>query len=386
MSAYKTYFDDLIDRHAEAYLSAFPEIREFNEFEQKSGTSNYYIGMLYTNNFEQPRTIRIRGSKSIADNRLVELDLTNLLDRLIETGAQESFFPGQIIAFKAEPFGSKRQLTVTKILDSTKIAPSMKKYHLHDKVVLATANGPFVKSDQDDWTLYDRIISNIKEHDVTHFILIGPIADTSTGCDTYWSMAMDRLIEGLHDHECQIYVVPTNKDILPSSFGSTYSYPCSELRIKIATKEGANIMCKINFVTDPAQIDIDGLVIEVTSADVVFQMSRCISLVNRVENLLTTIFRSLITYGIYPIYPSHQDLPVDPLALRKFNQLDRLGPHIMIVPNQLGTSSVHEVEDRIVVATKKCSLGKQMILVEILPTTGDGVQKPNWKIINLINE
>lgn len=402
VSAIKSLFDDIIDRHAEAYLSVYPEVKEFSNFEEKSGTSNYYIGMVWTNDFNPPQqqeahTIRVRGSKAIANNKLVELDLNTILDRLIANKSQESFFPGQVIAFKAEPTTLKRQLTVTKFLDSMKIAPQMKSLHTQEKIVLAAASGPFMKPDQDDWTLYDRIIDSVRENSVTHLILTGPFVDMAnkfckTSYEAQWKSAIDKLIEGLHDRDCHIYIVPSNRDILPSSLRASYSYPCSKLRLNLGIKEEADVRCKIQFVTDPIQLDIDGLFIDVTSADVAFHMSRCISFVNRVDHMLPSVFRHLIAHGIYPIYPSHPDMAIDYPELRKFIQLDRLGPHIIVLPNQLGTSSVHSVENRLIVAMKRCSVGKQLIVIEIPPTSSNEGQvnsvtnseRHTYKIVDLI--
>lgn len=398
--AIKSLFDDIIDRHAEAYLSAYPEVKEFSNFE-KSGTSNYYIGIVWANDFEKPlqleaNSIRVRGSKAITNNKLVELDLDTILGKLVGLKAQESFFPGRVIAFKAEPF-LKRQLTVTKILDPMKIAPQLKSIHTHDKIVLAAASGPFMRPDEEDWTLFDKIIASVREHAITHLILTGPFVDMNNklckaNYELYWKSFTDKLIEGLYDHECQIYIVPSNRDLLPSTMQASYLYPCPKLNLRLNLKEDSVLKCKINFVTDPAQIDVDGIFIDVTSADVAFQMSRCLSFMNRTENMLTTIFRHLITHGIYPMYPSHPELAVDYPNLREFIQLDRLGAHILVIPNQLGVSSVHAVEGRLVVATKRCTLGKQLIIVEIPPTSGDegqlnsiaGAEKHVSRIIDLI--
>lgn len=361
----KSIFDELIDRHAEAYMSAYPEVKEFSNFE-RSGTINYYIGMVWTDDYNKPdiEQLRIRGSQSLSKNRILELDLS-----LITT--QHSFFPGQILAFAAEPF-LRRQVTVKHFLDPMKIAPPVKSLYSDDmKLKIVVALGPFMKSDQENWQMFDNLIEKVKEVEATHLILMGPFVDIDNKLmrshfDTSWKQVFDKLVEGLHEHECSIYLVPSNRDILHRKLCSNYIYPCPKIEYKLNLKEGASIKCKIITVDDPAQVDLGGFYLDVTSADVLFHLNGCTAFINKgPESHFISMFKYLIVQGIYPIYPAPAtEMAVDYAKLTKYTQLDRLGPHLIIIPSRFNTSAINNVENRFVVTIQKCSIKKQALLIE----------------------
>jgi len=358
----KSVFDELIDRHAEAYKEAFPEVKEFNGFE-RSGTGNYYIGMVWTNDNEKPDTnmLRIRGSYNLTENRIVELD-TGAID------CQQSFFPGQIIAFLGDPF-TKRYLTIRKILDPMRIAPPMKTINTDNEIRLIVASGPYMKPEQEDWSLYEKIIESVKEHNATHLVLMGPFVDVDNKIvrgryDINWRACFDRLVEGLFNHPCCIYLVPSSRDVLPNYLSATYFYPSPPLDIDIRVKEGIAPKCRIIPVSDPAQIDLGGVYLDTTSAEVLFHLNRCSSFINKGGNTFNCMYRHLLSQGIYPIFPAPNEMAVDYPKLAKHIQLDRLGPHIVALSSRFNTS-VNNVENRLIITAQKCSTKKQVVLVSI---------------------
>lgn len=363
LAATKMLFDELIDRHAEAYLNAYPEVKEFSTFE-RSGTINYYIGMVWTNNYERPDTqqLKIRGSHSLTRNKLVELDLSNV-------DGQHSFFPGQIIAFSADPF-LRRQLSVRKFLDPIRIAPPMKKID-SDPIRLIIASGPYMKQDQEDWSIFEKIVECVKSNQASHVVLLGPFVDmenkhAKAQFPSYWQAITDTIVEALHDVECQVYLVPSSRDILPACLASSYFYPCPPISLKLRYNEGSSEpKCNIKAVGDPAQIDLGGIYLDATSAEVLFHMNKCTAFVNKGPgNLFTPLFRHLVEQGIYPIHPAPNDIAVDYRKLARHLQLDRLGPHIMVMPTRFNTSVVN-VENRIVVAVHKSSIKRQVVMIDI---------------------
>lgn len=355
-------FDHLIDRHSEAYLEVYPEVKEFNSFE-RSGTGSYYIGMIWTRENEKPDTtqLKLRGSDSLTCNKMIELD-TSAID------SQQSFFPGQIIAFLGDPF-TKRQLTIRKLLDPMRIAPRLKTISTDDKINLLIASGPFMKPDQADWTLFDEIIATIMEKEATHVILIGPFVDMENkivraNYDIFWRTYLDKLLERLVNHACQIYLVPSSRDVLPADLCATYFYPSSAIEFELRLKENIVPKCKITSVTDPSQIDLGGIYLDVTSAEVLFHLNRCSSFINKGGSTFASMYRHLLSLGIYPIYPPPNDIAVDYPELYKHINIDRLGPHILVLPTRFNTS-ISNVENRLIITIQKCSTKKQVVLVEI---------------------
>lgn len=365
LEATKTIFDDLIDTHAKAYLSAYADIKEFSEFEM-SGTLKYYIGMVWTNDFEKPdlQQLRIRGSRTLAQNKIIELDLSAV-------ASEHAFFPGQILAFQAE-LSLRRQLTVKKFLDPMKIAPPLKPFDskAEEKKILFVASGPYMSIDKEDWTLFDKLIENIKSQEATHVILMGPFVDIENKYikahyDATWKLIFDKMFEGLYDCECHIYLIPSNRDILPSYLKTNYFYPMEKVDFKHVLKPDVKPKCTIEPVTDPAQIDLGGIYVDVTSAEVISHFNQCISCINRKkQKIFELINEHLITYGIYPIYPSAKDIAVDYTKLYEHLRIDRLGSHLLIVPSRNDTS-LSKIGDRHVVSINRFTTKKVAMLIEL---------------------
>lgn len=364
----RNLLDEAIDRHAEAYLLADPEIIEFSPFE-RSGTFKYYIGMICTNDCEKPdpKQMKIRGSSSLTQNKIVELDVSML-------NGYHSFFPGQIIAFTAEPFQS-RQLVVRKILDPLMIAPKMKKLDNDEKINLLIAAGPLMNSEIEDWTLFDNLVESIKKDKATHVILLGPLVDKDNKelrakFETSWRRIYDKLLEELYDEEVRVYIVPSTRDILPCSLNSNYFYPCPKLDFtqfkRKDIKKGLKIKCSIESVSDPSQIDLGGVWLDLTSAEILFHMNKCTLHINKNESIkpLESLYKHIITHGIYPLYPSPSDLAVDRVKLNEHIQLNRLGPQIIVLTTRFAPT-ISVVENRLVICVPKCSVKKQAIFIEI---------------------
>lgn len=382
VAATKSLFDELIDRHAEAYLEAYQEtgkpgelcVKEFSSFE-KSGTGKFYIGMVWTSDYEKPETkqMTIRSSQSLAKNKTVDLDLS-----VIET--THSFFPGQIIAFQAFPF-QRDLLTVKNFLNPLKIAPRMKMINTDEKINLLISSGPYMSPDQEDWALIDKLIESIKTNNVTHAILLGPFVDMDNKhmapyFETKWKLILSKLVDGLFEQKCQIFLVPSSKDVLNSKMSTNYFYPSPKIEFDSYLKEKSKPSCRITSVTNPAQIDLGGLYVDVTSADVLFHFNNCQSFINRgTTNPFTSMFRHIITHGIYPIYPPPaNDIAIDYPKLENYLQLNRLGAHITILPTRFNTT-VTNVEDRVFVAIGKCSAKKHAVLIE-LPKIESSEEEP----------
>lgn len=375
----KSYFDDLIDRHAEAYLEAYaPEVQEFNSF-SKSGTEGYYIGMIWTNEFQKPdiHELKLMGSKSLTDNKIVELDIKQVTDTM------QSFFPGQIVAFKAEPF-VRRQLVAREFLDPIKIAPKMKSINTDDTIRLAIACGPFMKPDSVEWTLIEQITSAIKENHITHAILIGPFVDIENKqargqYEACWKGLFDRLIEGLCDHPCNIYLVPSTRDVMGRHLGSNYFYPTPSIQFTCNLKKGVEVKCKILTVSDPEQIDLGGVYLDVTSAEVEFHLNSCTAFIQPPSNRFTLFYKHILTHGIYPIYPPPTDFAVDYTKFIKCIGLDRLSPHILVLPSRF-RQTVGNFEDRLIVTVPKCSTKRQMVYIE-LPKIESNSETPTNSVV-----
>lgn len=95
-------------------------------------------------------------------------------------------------------------------------------------------------------------------------------------------------------------------------------------------------------VSDPAMLDINGVVIGVSSVDVLFHLAKC-EFICQPENTdrMSRFAEHIITQRcFYPLYPSqtsapgHAPLPVDGQFLNVHGVFD-VKPHIMVLPSNL---------------------------------------------------
>lgn len=367
----KAYFDSLIDKHAKLYSENYESILDnFSPFE-KSGTNNFYIGMVHSSDFNRVdvNKIFIRGSQSLADNKKIELDLSGVTQH-------HSFYPGQIVALSAAPLVGSR-LSVKEILDSSRIVPQRRKLSISQPVKLLIACGPYCTKNG-DWSMFDKLVNCIESKQATHVILLGPFLDidneiktATSDCRSVFKLLLEKLHSTLKDIECSVFMVPSQNDVLSAVFQTTHTFPCPRFNfdscdeLKKYTNDG-NSKLRISSVNDPSQIELfDSLLIDVTSVEVLMHLKLTSNAINHTgAHPLIPLYKHLLTQGIYPIYPNHPDLPVDYSRYSETLQSMKHSAHIVVLPTRF-EPAVTNVDNALVVAITKCSVKRKVICLSI---------------------
>jgi len=99
------------------------------------------------------------------------------------------------------------------------------------------------------------------------------------------------------------------------------------------------ISSKVHLVSDTCTLDVDGVILGVTSTDVLFHLGaeeisgaqQQVLMNDRISRLVQHIFTQ---HSYYPLYPPHPDITVD---VEHFDVYGRLAvtPHLMILPSDL---------------------------------------------------
>lgn len=344
----RSHFDALIDDHAYRYLDVCHQIKAFDRFDEsvKSGTDVHYIGMVWNDGQSvlDIKELPLRGSQSLTDNAKVSLDLS-------EVSQEFSFFPGQIIAFTGRPsYERSKHLVVRNMIDTQTIQPPFpdKEFTLAQPMRIIVVSGPFVDYN-DNGDINNKSLNILLEAcekaKPSHIILIGPFVNSESKerllkspreFSEDFNTFLTQVHAALKDSSCTIYLVSSPKDLMSESMMSANIYPCPGISIKTIAKDKKKSNLKIISTTDPSHLNLNGLTISVTSADVLFHLSSSEVTMNRSTNdRMVLLSRHLLNQAnMYPIYPPKHDLSVDYSVVMNSYKLER-SPHILIAPSRL---------------------------------------------------
>jgi DNA polymerase alpha subunit B len=247
-----------------------------------------------------------------------------------------SLFPGQVIAVEGEnPLGSK--LSAKQIYTDASLPlppkPSLSTKE-HDPIQIVVAAGPFTQSDTLTYQPLEDLVEYIQEHNPHLVILIGPFIDAShphvvdgmlaETFQAFFEKIVDGVMEPLRLLNTQVLMVPSWHD---AHHDSVYPVPPFVLRKQYA---------KLILAPDPCVVDIHGLVVGVTSTDVLLHLRKEeISEVRLGSDTLGRIAGHILwQQSFYPLYPPAEEMNLDLELWARYASLD-VTPHILILPSDL---------------------------------------------------
>jgi DNA polymerase alpha subunit B len=172
-------------------------------------------------------------------------------------------------------------------------------------------------------------------------IVLGPFVDAKhpllekgdigIAYEELFSELLQPLITAATRSRMQLIVVPSARDLHHS-----FVYPQPPYNVTLAGTEA--LTSYVHFVSDPCTLDIDGVVIGLTSTDILFHLgaeeissAQQHQSTDRISRLVQHV---LTQQTYYPLYPPHPDVPLD---LEHFDIYCRLpvAPHILVLPSDL---------------------------------------------------
>ncbi|PSN52816.1 hypothetical protein C0J52_09691 [Blattella germanica] len=257
------------------------------------------------------------------DGRTVPLDVSQ-----VETC---SLFPGQVIAVKGgNPLGSK--LAAKQIYCDTTLPMPEKPSYSSDESVAA---GPFTQSDTLTYEPLEDLVQYIIDHEPHVVILIGPFVDVSHPqivegmlAETFQS-CFERIIESFME---PLKLLKVNVVLVPSFRDAHHQmvYPVPPFMLR---KQFSNL----TLASDPCMLDINGIVIGVTSADVLLNLSKeeifhgGLKSSDRLGRIASHILHQR---NFYPLYPAAEEVNLDVELWGKYCFM-HVTPNILILPSDL---------------------------------------------------
>ncbi|XP_067130565.1 DNA polymerase alpha subunit B isoform X2 [Centruroides vittatus] len=278
-------------------------------------------------------SLLLQGSWELTSGLPVQLDVSCL--------SQFSFFPGQIIAAKGiNVQGYKEKKCIVKHLYEEEPLPfsSSPPSILIAKrsLQIVVAAGPFTATTNEGALSYQPlsdVLNYVKEYKPHICILVGPFVDSkheiiergnfSITFEEIFNQQIEIMLESIKGINTKIVLIPSLRDIHHYAV-----YPTPPFNIKYKSEQ---LIC----MPDPCVMNIDGIVIGITSTDVLFHIGREeVTFPSTMSDRLGRLCRHILNQqSFYPLYPSNE-VNISYEHLELYAKLT-VSPHILILPSDL---------------------------------------------------
>nr|CAD7401440.1 unnamed protein product [Timema poppensis] len=312
-------------------------------------------------------SVLLEGTRVMSGGMSVYMDVHQL--------PQYSLFPGQVIA--AEVLNPTGRLLMAKKLYTDASLPSPERLpnisSQDGPLHMMVAAGPYTQTDTLTYEPLEDLLQHVKTNKPHVLILIGPFVDSThphivdgsfaETFESFFEKIIDGIINTLKDVKCQVVIVPSWRD---AHHHMIYPTPAFQL-----TKHYPGVLC----APDPCMVDIQGLMVGITSVDVLLNIGKEeISLSTKGDRLGRLASHVLAQQYFYPLYPPEESLNVDLELLEKHTHLG-VTPHVLILPSDL-RSFIKDINGCVVVNPERLAKGvvggSFARLVVNPPTSSDG--------------
>ncbi|XP_075982564.1 DNA polymerase alpha subunit B [Anticarsia gemmatalis] len=273
------------------------------------------------------KSVVLQGTWEHSLSQAVPVDLDNV--------KQYSLFPGQTVVMRGiNPRGDK--FVAHEVFCDASLPVADHKADMmnttNGKMSLVVAAGPYTTSDNMAYEPLKDLVTYISTHRPHVVIMTGPFLDSehakvkdNTMAETYKSF-FDKLVDNLGDISntspyTKIYIVSSNKDAFHVNIYPTPAYS--------SRRKHANL----HFVPDPCTLNINGIVIGVTSTDILMHISQEeISLGMAGDKLSRLAGHVVMQQSYYPLWPAAPGLAMDAALWASHAQLNTT-PHVLVLPS-----------------------------------------------------
>ncbi|KAJ0173714.1 hypothetical protein K1T71_010863 [Dendrolimus kikuchii] len=296
------------------------------------------------------KSVELQGSWADSLSQAVPVDMDSL--------KQYSLFPGQVVVMRGtNPHGDKFIAQEVYCDASLPIVDHQADIMntLTGKMSVLVAAGPYTTSDNMSYEPLKDLVNHINVNRPHVVILTGPFMDSehsniknNTMAEPYKAY-FEKLIDNLGEISnsspyTKIYIVSSPKDCFHWNIFPSPPYTSRRKHAIVA------------FLPDPSTININGIVIGVTSNDILMQISQEeISLGKGGDKLSRLASHIIMQQSYYPLWPPPQGMLVDATLWAAHAQLP-CTPHILVLPSNF-RYFVKEVNGCVVVNPEHLSKG-----------------------------
>ncbi|KAF5274106.1 hypothetical protein FQR65_LT04504 [Abscondita terminalis] len=272
-----------------------------------------------------PSSVLLEGSQELSNGNTIQLNLNKV--------SNYALFPGQVVAVQGfNPNGTN--FIVQKLYnDATITSIPQRNTILTEPLQIVVGAGPFTLSNDLQYQPLHDLIKYVTDSKPNVLILIGPFLDASqeTICDVtmtelynnFFESLVEFVMSSLQGSNVSVVLVPSSKDA-----HHHVVYPTPPYKIK---QKYPNLHC----FSDPCLININGVTLGVTSADIMLHLSKQEFCNGQGGDRMARLASHILSQqNFYPLYPSDEDMCVDYELLEQHAVLNVI-PEIMILPSNL---------------------------------------------------
>ncbi|XP_064293560.1 DNA polymerase alpha subunit B [Phalacrocorax carbo] len=276
------------------------------------------------------KSVILEGDRQHSSGGQIPLDLSEL--------TEYSLFPGQIVALEGTN-STGRKMVVSKLYEGVPLpfhAPTAEP--APGRRLALVACGPFTTSHSCAYDPLADLIARITSDRPDLCLLFGPFVDAKheqvENCRLLGSFAdvfklcLKTIIEGTRSAGSHLVFVPSLRDV-----HHDYVYPQPPFLYPELPKEDRP---RVHFVPDPCTLEVDGVVLGLTSTDLLLHMgAEEISSSSGISDRFTRILKHILTQrSYYPLYPPSEELNVDYESFYSYSSLP-VTPDVLVTPSEL---------------------------------------------------
>ncbi|XP_015974960.1 DNA polymerase alpha subunit B isoform X3 [Rousettus aegyptiacus] len=278
------------------------------------------------------KSVILEGDREHSSGAQVPVDLSEL--------REYSLFPGQVVIMEGLNT-TGRKLVATKLYEGVPLPfyqPTEEDGDFEQNMVLV-ACGPYTTSDS---ITYDPLLDliTIINHDRPDVcILFGPFLDAkheqvencllTSSFEDVFKQCLRTIAEGTRSSGSHLVFVPSLRDVQHEPV-----YPQPPFSYSDLPHEDRK---RVQFVSDPCSLSVNGVVLGLTSTDLLFHMGaeEISSSSSGTSDRFSRILKHILTQrSYYPLYPPQEDMAIDYESFCAYAQLP-VTPDVFIVPSEL---------------------------------------------------
>ncbi|KAM6364516.1 DNA polymerase alpha subunit B [Pluvialis apricaria] len=275
------------------------------------------------------KSVVLEGDREHSSGGQIPLDLSEL--------KEYSLFPGQIVALEGTNSSGKR-LVVSKLYEGVPLPFHAPTEPAPERRMVLVACGPYTTSDSVAYDPLADLIDVIGRDRPDLCVLFGPFVDAKheqvENCrllvpfGDIFKLCVKMIIDGTRSAGSRLVFVPSSRDVHHDSV-----YPQPPFLYPDLPKDDKS---RVHFVSDPCTLDVDGVVLGLTSTDVLFHMgAEEISSSSGISDRFTRILKHILTQrSYYPLYPPSEELNVDYENFYSYASLP-VTPDVLVTPSEL---------------------------------------------------
>ncbi|KAG5890210.1 hypothetical protein JTB14_028752 [Gonioctena quinquepunctata] len=230
--------------------------------------------------------------------------------------------------------------------------------NIQDQIQIVVAAGPFTLQDNLSYQPLHDLMSYVKEYQPHILILMGPFLERTHESihngglaqtfDSFFEGWMENIMSSVEHMNIQVVVVSSQKD---AHHHPVYPTP----PFKIVERYD-----NLTFVPDPCSINVNGVVIGATTADILLHMSNYELYLDKnpagpSDRMGRMASHLLNQHSFYPLYPPSKGMCIDHDLLEQFGTL-QCKPHILILPSNL-RHFIKNIQDCLVINPERLTKG-----------------------------